>query len=100
VFDDLLGSTPMTLATCGVSGKPHPAPVYFTHQEKPTPQLCFFSEEKSQHAYNLVENPAAAAAIYSECYDWKDIRGLQMRGQARRPKMGDASRSNQEWELL
>ena len=77
-FLDLLTLSTLTLATCGPSGEPHAAPVYFVAGEDL--QFYFFSAPDSQHAHDLDFNPAAAATIYPECRGWRDIRGLQMRG--------------------
>ncbi|MCS6908896.1 MAG: pyridoxamine 5'-phosphate oxidase family protein [Anaerolineales bacterium] len=75
----LLGLSTMTLATCGASGEPHAAPVYFVADEA-TLELYFFSEASSQHSLDLCTNPSAAVAIYPEVWEWQAIRGLQMRG--------------------
>jgi uncharacterized protein YhbP (UPF0306 family) len=54
--------------------------------------LYFFSEETSQHSQDVAQDPRAAAAIYPECHDWREIRGLQLRGNVRRVDRGP------EWE--
>jgi uncharacterized protein YhbP (UPF0306 family) len=71
----------MTLATSGPDGTPQAAPVYFA--SSPDLRLYFFSDPDSQHSRHLAENPRAAAAIYPECHDWQDIRGLQLHGEVR-----------------
>jgi hypothetical protein len=72
----------MTLSTCSPDNTPHAAAVYFVCVDKQALRLYFFSEEASQHGRDLAANPRAAVAIYPECYDWQDVRGLQMRGEA------------------
>ena len=79
MFPDLLSLSTMTLATSGVYGSPHAAPVYFAADQ--ALHLYFFSDPDSLHSRHLAENPRAAAAIYPECHDWRDIRGLQLHGQ-------------------
>ncbi len=80
----------MTLATRGADGQPHAAPVYFVADG---PQvLYFFSSAGSQHVHDLADSPAAAAAIYTPTQGWREIRGLQMRGQVRPVSPGP------EWE--
>ena len=69
----------MTLATSGADGSPHAAPVYFAADQ--ALHLYFFSDPGSLHSLHLAENPHAAGAIYPECRDWRDIRGLQLHGE-------------------
>ena len=68
----------MTLATSGADGSPHAASVYFAADQNL--RLYFFSDPASLHGRHLPENPYAAGAIYPECHDWRDIRGLQLHG--------------------
>ena len=77
---DLLTVSSMTLATCSPDGEPHAAPVYFAAAHLEPLQLYFFSDEDSQHARDLAQDPRAAAALYPETSGWRDIRGLQLRG--------------------
>jgi len=78
-FDDLLLLSAMTLATSGADGSPHAASVYFAADQ--VLHLYFFSAPDSLHSRHLAENPHAAGAIYPECHDWRDIRGLQLHGE-------------------
>lgn len=92
---ELLAVSTMTLATTGADGQPHAAPVYYAASslsstdfsssgEIPAtweaPVLYFFSDPQSQHGQDIASNPHIGIAIYPPCYDWQDIRGLQMRG--------------------
>jgi len=79
MFPDLLSLSTMTLATSSPLGDPHAAPVYFAAAE--TLCLYFFSDPLSQHSLDLARDSRAAAAIYPECRDWQDIRGLQLHGE-------------------
>jgi hypothetical protein len=81
MFPDLLSLSTMTLATSSPGGDPHAAPVYFAADE--TLRLYFFSDPQSQHSLDLSKNARAAAAIYPECRDWQEIRGLQLHGEVR-----------------
>lgn len=85
---ELLSLAAMTLATTGADGAPHAAPVYFATDAELI--FYFFSDPDSQHAQDLEHCPEAAAAIYPECHGWEEIRGLQLRGQARRLETGQA----------
>jgi uncharacterized protein YhbP (UPF0306 family) len=42
--------------------------------------LYFFSSRDSQHIQDVAHNNQAAISFYPECWGWKDIRGVQMRG--------------------
>ena len=74
----------MTLATTDQQGNPHAASVYFVSVDiEGCSHLYFFSAEHSQHSQHIAQNPKTAAAIYPECQGWRDIRGLQLRGETR-----------------
>lgn len=83
----------MTLATSSVDGNPHAAAVYFvslpivhqgTQHDDSAPFVAyFFSENDSQHSQDIDRAGIAAAAIYAESQDWREIRGLQMMGNVR-----------------
>jgi uncharacterized protein YhbP (UPF0306 family) len=98
-LDELLRVHAMTLATLGEDGEPHAATVYFV--AAPHPQataspgftLYFFSDPHSQHSLDIARQPRAAAALHPESDSWQDIRGLQLRGVARRVEPG------REWDL-
>ena len=68
----------LTLATAALDGRPHAAPVYFVADTDL--RLYYFSALSSRHAQDTAASQAAAAAIYPPCYDWQDIRGLQLEG--------------------
>ncbi len=68
------------LATADEHGQPYAAPLYFAAHDS---LACFFfSSASSQHSQNLAHRPQAAAAFYPESAAWKEIRGVQMRGEA------------------
>jgi uncharacterized protein YhbP (UPF0306 family) len=72
----------MTLATADLQGNPHAASVYFVAVNcEGSWKFYFFSDEHSQHSCQIAENPKTAAAIYPECRGWRDIKGLQLRGE-------------------
>lgn len=76
---ELLSTSTMTLATTGLTGETHAAPVYFVADADL--HLYFFSDPESQHGQDVIHQPAAAVAFYPECFSWEDIRGVQMRGE-------------------
>ena len=85
-FVDLLDLSTLSLSTIGADGEPHAAAVYFAAGK--ALRLYFFSDEGSQHSQDVRGDPRAAAAIYPECRDWQDIRGLQLRGEVRAVEPG------------
>jgi len=71
----------MTLATTAPEGNSHAAPVYFVSVDlNQHLGLYFFSDDKSEHSQHIVHNRKVAAAIYPMCEGWRDIKGLQLRG--------------------
>ncbi len=92
---DLLALPAMTLATRGSDGAPHAATLYFAAGEQG--RLYFFSDPDSQHGRHLAANPAAAVTIQPEANDWRQIRGLQLRGRVERLAPGPAW--EQAWQL-
>jgi uncharacterized protein YhbP (UPF0306 family) len=88
---ELLTVAAMTLATAGPDGQPHAAPVYFAASPNGDAlRLYFFSDPASQHSQDLGRDPRAAAAFYPESQGWQEIRGVQMRGEARPVAAGEA----------
>jgi hypothetical protein len=80
-FEEFLCLSVMTLATAGLNGEPHAADVYFAADD--AMNLYFFSDPLSQHSLDIARNPRAAATIHPDCSDWKEIRGLQLRGRVK-----------------
>jgi 4-hydroxy-3-polyprenylbenzoate decarboxylase len=87
---DLLALPLVTLATVGADGAPHAASVYFAAGEDH--RLYFFSSPASQHGRDLAANPAVALTLSPVVEGWRDIYGLQMRGEAQLVPAGP------EWE--
>lgn len=86
-FTDLLSLSTLTLCTCGPDGQPHAAAVYFAADDDLN--LFFMSDPKSQHGQDIIRDPRAAVAFHPECHGWKDIRGVQMRGDVQSVQPGD-----------
>ena len=78
-LSSLLKLSTMTLATTDLQGNLHAAPVYFVHDKNV--HLYFFSDENSLHCQHIARNPKSAASIYPVCQGWRDIKGLQLRGE-------------------
>ena len=76
----LAAHTTLTLATVDPAGAPAAAAVFYAHDAALT--IYFLSEEKTQHAQNILANGMVAATIQADGQEWRAIRGLQLRGQA------------------
>jgi uncharacterized protein YhbP (UPF0306 family) len=68
----------LVLATTDEQGQPCVAPVFYIAAEDLT--LFWLSAETSLHSQNLKRAPMAAGAIYRHTENWKEIRGVQLRG--------------------
>jgi hypothetical protein len=73
--------TTLTLATVDAEGAPAAAAVFYAHDAGFN--LYFLSEERTEHGRNLLVDARVAGTIHADGQDWRGIRGLQMRGQAR-----------------
>lgn len=74
----LRAQSTLTLATTDEHGAPCVAPLFYIVDTNLT--LCWLSSAASRHSINLSRNPEAAAAVYRNTQDWKEICGVQMRG--------------------
>ena len=75
----LLGEeTTLSLATIGEDGQACVAPLFYIVDENLS--LYWLSSERSLHSMNLARTPRAAATVYRSVNNWKQIRGVQLRG--------------------
>ncbi len=58
---------------------PWAAAVFYAHDAT---TLYFLSSARSRHARDLARDARVAVSIQSQPADWKDIRGIQLQGQA------------------
>jgi uncharacterized protein YhbP (UPF0306 family) len=71
----------MALATANAQGEPCSTPLfYLAHLADDELRLYWFSSSASRHSKNLRRTPTVAVAIYRPTENWKDIRGVQMKG--------------------
>jgi uncharacterized protein YhbP (UPF0306 family) len=70
--------TTLALATTDKQGGACVAPLFYISDENL--YLYWLSAADSVHSENLRRNPEAAATVYCRAENWKDIRGVQMRG--------------------
>jgi len=68
----------MTLATSGENG-PWASAVFYVNTDF---NLYFFTEISTRHGRNLAANPLVAAAIHEDYHDWREIKGIQLQGEA------------------
>ncbi len=68
----------LTLATNGPDG-PWAAAVFYVNLEY---NLYFLSEKKTRHAQDLAYQSRVAATINQDYNDWRQIRGIQLAGEA------------------
>ncbi|MCL6639730.1 MAG: pyridoxamine 5'-phosphate oxidase family protein [Firmicutes bacterium] len=68
----------MTLATTGEDG-PWASAVFYVNTGF---NLYFFTEGNTRHGRNLAANPLVAAAIHEDYHDWREIKGIQLQGEA------------------
>jgi uncharacterized protein len=73
--------TTLNLATVGADGAPAAAAVFYAHDAGLN--LYFLSEERTVHGRNLLADARVAGTIHADGQDWRGIRGVQLRGQAR-----------------
>lgn len=78
----------MTLATQGSDG-PWAAAVFYVNDGS---DIFFLSAPSTRHAQNLAADPRVAATVQEDYSDWKQIRGIQMEGQAVRLNVPDSAR--------
>jgi hypothetical protein len=74
----LKSQSTLSLATTAGDGSPQVAPLFYLADDDL--RLYWLSSASSQHSRSLKRNPAAAVCVYSPTEQWKEIRGVQMRG--------------------
>jgi uncharacterized protein YhbP (UPF0306 family) len=68
----------LALATTDKDGQPCATPLFYIADEELT--LFWLSSETSLHSENLKRTTSAVATIYRHTDNWKEIRGVQLRG--------------------
>ncbi len=87
VVEILSQTTALTLATIDDDGSPRATPLFFATDDRLW--LYFLSEAGTQHARNLLRDAHAAAALFPPASDWREIRGLQIKGNVSRIEQGE-----------
>ncbi len=68
----------LNLSTSGEGG-PWAAAVFYAHSGR---RFWFMSNPNTLHGSHIVASGAVAASVHEDCPQWKNIRGLQMKGRA------------------
>ena len=88
--------TTMTVATVDREAWPQAADVFYASDD--ALRLFFVSGEKSRHAVNLQRVSRVAATIHNNTWDWRDIQGVQIEGEAR--ALSDPDERDRAWTLF
>lgn len=88
--------TTLTMATVDREAWPQAASVFYASDD--ALQLYWVSGEKSRHSQNLERVSRIAVTIHNETWDWRDIHGVQIEGQARR--VIDPDETDRAWALF
>ena len=75
----------MSLATAGLEG-PWSAAVFYASDGV---TLYFLSAPASRHSLDIASSGRAAATVHKDIKDWREIRGLQLEGEAARLSGGE-----------
>lgn len=78
----------MSLATIGREG-PHAASLFYAYDEF---ALIWLSDPASRHSRDVDAEPRVAATIAADYANFAEIRGLQIRGAARRVEQNERAR--------
>ncbi len=70
----------LALATVNAAGQAEVAPLFYVSDE--ALNLYWLSSESSRHSVNLAARPHVAATVYPMAWNWNDIRGVQLEGEA------------------
>jgi hypothetical protein len=70
--------TTLSLATAGEQSEACVAPLFYIVDKELS--LYWLSSENSLHSQNIERAPRAAATVYCATENWKEIRGVQLRG--------------------
>lgn len=83
----LSGETTLSLATTSEDGEASVAPLFYLPGKDLS--LYWLSSECSRHSLNIARDPRVAVTVYRNAAHWKEIRGVQMRGSARKVTEAD-----------
>jgi uncharacterized protein YhbP (UPF0306 family) len=70
----------LALATVNAESQPQIAPLFYVSDDRLN--LYWLSATHVRHSTNLTTSPHVAATIYPAVWEWKDIIGVQIEGEA------------------
>ncbi len=88
--------TTMTIATVDREGKPQAADLFYVSDDRLN--LYFLSGDRSHHAANLSRVNRVALTVHNDTWDWRDIQGVQIEGEAR--AVTDPDERDRAWSLF
>ena len=88
--------TTLSIATVDREGRPQAADLFYVSDDRLN--LYFVSGEKSRHAMNLSRVSRAAVTVHNDTWDWRDIQGEQIEGEAR--AISDPDERDRSWALF
>ncbi len=86
----------LVIATVNHEAWPQAVSLFYASDENLN--LYWVSGEKSRHSQNLERVSRVAVAIHHETWDWRDIHGVQLEGQAMR--LLDPDETDRAWALF
>ena len=75
------GQRTADLGTVSASSEVHVSPVFYWSDKDL--RIYWLSGGKSEHSRNVAEQPEVALAIHCHAEQWREIRGVQMKGSVR-----------------
>ena len=84
--------TTLVLSTLGENGSPAAAALFYA--EDPDLNLYFISDSQSEHSSNLEHSTKVAVVIAADGQDWKELNGVQMKGNCAKLKDKDRTRAD------
>ncbi|RME86336.1 MAG: pyridoxamine 5'-phosphate oxidase [Caldilineae bacterium] len=91
IYTFLNAHNTLSLATVADDGTPHACALFYA--VAPDLTLYFLSDPNTLHGRHLESRPRVAATVEANNQDWKDIRGIQLRGRAGRCPATDLHRA-------
>ncbi len=88
--------TTLSIATVDREGRPQAADLFYVSDDRLN--LYFVSGEKSRHAMNLSRVSRVAVTVHNDTWDWRDIQGVQIEGEAR--AISDPDERDRAWALF
>lgn len=82
-----------TLVLSTLSKEGHPAAAALFYAEDHDLNLYFISESKSEHSTNIAYTSKVAVVIAADGQDWKELNGVQMKGECIKLKDKDRARA-------